>query len=45
MHGANLARIRQTVRALGAEFAGTSWRDLERERVFPQQLMAAAIAE
>jgi hypothetical protein len=45
MDGADLARLREAARALCSEFTGASWCDLDRERAFPEKLMAAAIAK
>jgi len=44
MDGADLARIHEAARALCSEFTSASWGDLD-ERVFPEKLMAAAIAK
>jgi acyl-CoA dehydrogenase len=39
--GADLAPIREAVRALCADFPGEYWRALDRERAYPQQFVAA----
>jgi alkylation response protein AidB-like acyl-CoA dehydrogenase len=39
--GADLAPIREAVRALCADFPGEYWRALDRERAYPEQFVAA----
>jgi acyl-CoA dehydrogenase len=41
MDSADLAPIREAVRALCAEFPGAYWRDLDRERAYPDKFVAA----
>ena len=37
----DLAQIRESVRALCAKFPGEYWRDLDRERAYPTEFVAA----
>jgi alkylation response protein AidB-like acyl-CoA dehydrogenase len=41
MDSADLAPIREAVRALCAEFPGAYWRELDRERAYPDKFVAA----
>jgi alkylation response protein AidB-like acyl-CoA dehydrogenase len=41
MDGADLAPIREAVRALCADFPGEYWRALDRERAYPEKFVAA----